>query len=338
MVFLLLAITSIARAHSPFCDFHLQKVFQFPPQAQIAEIPEENIQYLNGDSSTNVSNKNPYQYSLDRIRNEGIKHLLNSGPIPPRLVFYPMAGSDAGALVRLFPDSHFYIGTCETPFIDGFSKASQRTIRFSDFRQDKFRNVVDLDVIREAHIDLLGSLVGYNPQIRIRGVLAINIPGEPKIERHYGEVQPSHGVIAFDQGEGTKIQYYIHVNVFFQESIAGFKKFWWNQIFNEFSPIDAILVKASMFAFSPQDAHSLPTLRRKIHAALSQNRGLLVEALEMPRIQLNGNVISMVRSLFETHWEFGRNDFWAHRQHIIVDQLTFGYPAPGKGAARVTRF
>ncbi len=307
-------------AEFDWCDLLLREPI-IPKGARVINLPTENFIRNRVHHRSNPEEAS-YSRSLDRIRLEGIVPILKDRADPLR-PYYLLGGSDAGALVRLFPNAEIYTATSEVGFFYGLPTPNE-VVHFQKGSQARFRYEDHLHNERKSGAQILGTLAKSAQGFRIRGVLAFEIPGEPLVRVGTNFVTPVHTIIAFDQGEGTKLKYHVQLQINFDRGVTLCEPWWMQNLYR--SPADALLVKASMQLFT-QKAGPFRILKSLFLQGLRTTHGILIEPLD----HFSGPIA-------KPYWEFSWDDIYPKTDLVEVGDLTFGYPEPGDGRARVHRF
>jgi hypothetical protein len=242
----------------------LENHFHIPQDQTLIEVPVEQIEPRSHLSEHDVQEREEflkYFPSIDRIRAE-IDRRFGSFP-QVRTVFYPLSGTDPIA-ARLFTQASVFIALDKQPFFGLSEKGfSSRPGLGGAFRWLQ-------DVEREGALGprLLGALQEAVPGFHLRR-LAI-----------FGNSESINGLIEYDQGEGTPIRQYVHI----QGSVPSRKTKdfhpWWMSELSRLKP-QALIVKGSMSFLKANKCQ--PEFRQTLLGWLKEAQGLILEGFAMDR-------------------------------------------------------
>ncbi len=186
----------------------------------------------------------------------------------PYTVFYPAASHDASTPLQLFPNAQTVVAIDWGPF--------------------QAQNMADLMFPVFGNQELPGHLMtnetqgGLGQSQMILGRLALVVPNFRILKitsfkqkktmngTFWNDDYVSHGLIEFDQGEGTSKQYYLHLQVHLDDRMVDQNAWWVDAMLTE--KIGAIIIKGS--ADLAKDA---PKEMADFLFTLAQSHGLLIE-------------------------------------------------------------
>ncbi len=156
-------------------------------------------------------------------------------------ILYPSAGFDADTPFLLFPGASLVVAVDDHPFVNESAKSvtpavlESKNTQYIPFRQ------VDKSEHQMADV-ILWRLGRAFSGIRIHGVRAYT--------QSVGRKVYTHGWIAFDTGEGTRVRNYVHIQTTHRDQLHSLEGLEWVEATQKWMRFD-ILVKGSMDFFSP---------------------------------------------------------------------------------------
>jgi len=256
-----------------------------------------------------------YLASLDTVRQQGIEKLIDSKTVDT--VFYPFSGSDGGGVARLFPAATTLVGLSEESFFEQMPTPS-RPLDFSYVikNQSGFRWLGELQKEPNIASSLLGSLHSAIEGFRLNEVIIFETLEHFNMQGINHPLSSTHGIIVFDQGPGTPVRRYLHIQANISARVYPGTSWWMNLL--EKNPPQGILVKAAMSSFTTHMRNS--DFYDATLDWLHQTNGILVEGQSKQRL---------------SHWEFSQNETLPYTSATsILDGLEFGYT----GSAKITSF
>lgn len=191
----------------------------------------------------------------ERVFTAIAKHALEGSPWSQRVetAVYPASGFDAGRLFLLWPNLRNVIAINNSPF---WSAAAETIIPQSAnilFNHSGWVHHSSVSALEDLAPAMIAELAYRVPNFRLRQVLGITEGSQPA--RH-------HGLIAFDQGEGSPLQRFFYIES--HTNAASIESPWWLGALAEI-PFQAVLRKAAMGFFAPENifgSQILQQLRR----------------------------------------------------------------------------
>ncbi len=221
-------------------------------------------------------------------------------------VFYPLIGSDSSTFYSLFPKARVFVGLDQLRFFSNIEKTFDQK-RFEIERNVQHGFLFYRYSLRGKDIaaTLLGGLKQVVPSFRLRRVVLFrpNLPPIPEWDsqtssrrsrwkKHLRKYNPEyfyiHGLVEFDQGEGTEVQHYIHIRDVFLPLNYAKKQYWWISTLSK-KPPNAVVVKGSMGVFQAfeepvfmlsdgtQGLFQVSPVRKAIERWLKKTNGVLIE-------------------------------------------------------------
>lgn len=292
----------------------------------VADLPLKDAEQINFTS---------YLGSIKKI-GQALVALLPAAEISPQTVLYPSFGTDAIFPVQLFPHARQIIAVDNHPFlpysyVDGKTRYVEPVTGYGNrWSQHDFRYSGEVDTEAYLAPRILGNLTQAQPAVRIRSIEVIGT-GAIESRAQSGSAtgreialppsvdNPVHGIIAYDRGVNTPLQFFIHIQGSFpinRDPIQPLIQSWWYQEINRLAP-QAIIIKAAAMTFDPQYGNL--DLKQQMLEWLVQNQGVLLEGA----------------SQFHSNYEFSsyRGQFQDTTQKV-VEGVAYGY----KRTVLITKF
>ena len=158
-------------------------------------------------------------------------------------ILYPAAAFDSFTVVQLFPQATLYIAVDLNPFLKDITKThvttalgAQKNEGFIDYADARAKSMAPY---------VLGRLQASVPGFRLHNAYLINqeFPGHNQLNN--GDSRLTHGLIEFDRGEGTPVQYYLQIQDYLSDEYPGMSS-WWKDDLRDYG-FDGLLMKAAMY-------------------------------------------------------------------------------------------
>lgn len=240
------------------------------------------------------------EVNIAAIRNQISSLVADIGSVES--VLYPMCGADSGLAFGVFPDAKVVIGIDDSEFVApgdhlSYSRVTRPTWTYSGFDRDN----------PEIVNNIIGSIAHTVPSFRLRRVFFLESPNENHLSPRESQkwLDPRsrhHGIVEFDNGEGTPVRRYIHLD----HLMGNAPNSWLVKLLKAWGP-KAVLIKAAHQRFSNGFNRFDRSL---ISNLLEKSGGILVEGGENAGPQ---------------EWEFSPPEGFSETDSRQLRDVRYGY-------------
>ena len=201
----------------------------------------------------------------DRLR----ERLNDIAPTARRadVCFYGCAGIDAGLAAVVFPSASLTVTADATTSLGYFPGDVDRlVIHAGQHRHLAGDFVVGADMPRFSAAEVIGGLLSYVPQARLRAVYTWEVDGDRATggPNEIGGKQRQQLLVLYDRGSGSPVRAHLHVTDVISPTTGAS---WWGQALGSLG-VDAVIIKSD----SGGNAPAIPVYERW----LSASRGVLL--------------------------------------------------------------